>query len=94
MHGIRCPCHKIATTMKDTELDAIILSHVGDQWLKVARIAGDTLRAPERESFVAKKGMDRALDVIVARVQALAEAGLIEAQGNLSYPRYSEIRRP
>ena len=80
--------------MKDTELDAIILSHVGDQWLKVARIAGDTLRAPELESLVANKGMDRALNVIVTRVQVLAQAGLIESQGNPSYPRYSEIRRP
>ena len=94
MRGLRCLLWMIETTMKDTELDAIILSHVGNQWLKVARIAGDILRAPELEILVAKKGLDRALDVIVARVQALAQAGIIEAQGNLSYPRYSEIRRP
>ena len=73
--------------MRDKELVHIILSHVGSQWRKVAWIIGQTLNAPELQILITKTGQDGAFDTIAARLQTLADAGKIEANGNLTYPR-------
>jgi hypothetical protein len=70
------------------ELDATILSHAGERWLKVARIAAETMQ---------ERGLDPSdeqLDVVVARVRALVVRERLVAQGNLSRPRFSEVRLP
>ena len=70
------------------ELDAAILSHARPQWRKVAMIAGRTLQelgvAPSNDQ----------LDVVVARIRDLVARGRLAAQGNLSRPRFSEVRLP
>jgi len=70
------------------ELDATILSHAREHWLKVARIAAEVLDA---------RGVppsDDQVDVVVAHMRALVAQGLLVYQGNLSRPRFSEVRLP
>jgi hypothetical protein len=70
------------------DLDAAILSHADERWLKVARVAAETMQ---------ERGLDPSdeqLDVIVARMRALVAQGRLVAQGNLSRPRFSEVRLP
>jgi hypothetical protein len=70
------------------ELDATILSHAREHWLKVAMIAARTMH--ERGLGVA----NGPFDVIVARVRALVARGRLVSQGNPSLPRFSEVRLP
>ena len=70
------------------ELDATILSHARERWLKVAMVAARTMQ---------ERGLgpsDEQLDIVVARVRALVARGRLVAQGNLSRPRFSEVRLP
>ena len=70
------------------ELDATILSHARERWQKVARVAAETMQ---------DRGLDpsdKQLDIVVARVRALVARGRLVAQGNLSRPRFSEVRPP
>jgi hypothetical protein len=69
--------------MKNT-LDPLILSSASDRWQKVARIiAVVSERAANGESF----------DAIAARIRALVDGGKLEAKGNVSQWRHSEVRR-
>jgi hypothetical protein len=68
------------------ELDAAILSHVEGRWLKVARIASRALN-----DFGIPPSDDQ-LEIVIARLRALVAQGRLLAQGNLSRPRYSEVR--
>jgi hypothetical protein len=74
--------------MNVDEIDATILSHARDRWLKVAMIAAQTMQqcgpGLSNEPF----------DIVVARVRALVARGRLVAQGNLSRPRFSEVRLP
>ena len=70
------------------ELDATILSHARQRWLKVAMIAARTMQ---------ERGLDLTdvqLDIVVARVRELVAQGRLAAQGDLSRSRFSEVRRP
>jgi hypothetical protein len=70
------------------ELDATILSHARQRWLKVAMIATRTTQ---------ERGLDltdEQLDTVVARVRDLVAQGRLAAQRDLSRPRFSEVRRP
>ena len=70
------------------ELDATILSHARERWQKVARVAAETMQ---------DRGLDpsdKQLDIVVARVCALVGGGRLVAQGDLSRPRFSEVRLP
>ncbi len=70
------------------DLDAAILSHARERWLKVARVAAETME---------ERGLgpsDESLDIVVARVRALVARGRLVAQGNLTRPRFSEVRLP
>jgi uncharacterized protein DUF3658 len=68
------------------ELDAAILSHVEARWLKTARIAGAALAEFEISPS------DDQVEVVIARLRALVAQGRLLAKGNLSRPRYSEVR--
>jgi hypothetical protein len=69
-------------------IDAALISHARSRWLKVARIVSDALSS----------GGFAFDDDIVAlharRVGALVALGLLEGQGNLRRPRWSEVRLP
>ena len=69
-------------------LDATITSHACERWLKVARVAAETME---------ERGVDPSdeqLDIVVARVRALVARGRLVTQGNLKRPRFSEVRLP
>lgn len=82
------------------DLDRVILEECSSEYLKVARIAASALDAIGARCFSAKifgeigsDAPDPSLDVILARLKALVENKEIELQGDLSEPRYSEVRR-
>ena len=69
--------------MTDAELDNAILAHCDARFAKVARIA---MKATEMNSDV----FDRAVE----RIAWLVAAGKLEAVGDVTNPRYSEVRLP
>lgn len=82
---------KLVEELTDTEVQAIdeaLLANTCDKWRKVARVVGTTMmELPCRVEGVP--------DVYYSqRIQKLVKDGLLESQGNLSYMRYSEVRRP
>jgi hypothetical protein len=73
-----------AATMNDP-LDALILSSASERWQKVARIiAVVSERVGDGTNF----------DAIAARIRALVGDGELQAEGDLSRWRYSEVRLP
>jgi len=69
-------------------LDAAILSHAGERWLKVARIAGEVLAARGASPS------DDQVGVVIDRIEVLVAQGRLEARGNPRRPRFSEVRSP
>jgi hypothetical protein len=78
---------RMTIDVRDTmnnRIDTLILSLTSDRWQKVARIvalASD--RAAEGEDF----------EMIAGRICVLVEEGKLQAKGDLSRWRHSEIRR-
>ena len=73
------------------DIDQLLLSFCERRWLKVARIAGDTLDAVEARGIE----LDGTVaDQIDARMAVLVESGQLEAKGNIKRWRYSEVRLP
>jgi hypothetical protein len=68
------------------DLDALILSELSERTRKVARIVYRVFETLEGRSIYLKP------EVIAARVRELAETGRIEAVGNLTMWRHSEVR--
>ena len=70
------------------EIDRLLLENASHQWRKVARLIGRTMMELE----------DRVVgipDIYYAdRIKLLVENGKLEAQGNLDYMRFSEVRFP
>ena len=67
----------------DGAWDDLIFSENCERWLKVARIIGRVSdRVPNGPHF----------EAIAARIQALVDEGKLEAKGDLSRWRYSEVR--
>jgi hypothetical protein len=58
-------------------------------WLKVARVVGDAMAAG---GFATSE--DGPIDLHVRRMVALVGSGVIEAQGDVRRPRWSEVRQP
>jgi hypothetical protein len=67
--------------MNVDELDATILSHARERWPKAPMVAARTMQ--ERGLGLS----DEHFDIVVAR-------GRLVDQGNLSRPRFSEVRLP
>ncbi len=59
------------------------------RWLKVARVVADALEAG---GFSLSD--DSHVELHVRRLIGLVESGLLEAQGDVRKPRWSEVRRP
>ena len=82
---------KLVEKLSDAEILAIddaLLSNTSSQWRKVARVIGATMnKLPSRVPGIPDSYYSQ-------RIQKLVKDGLLESQGNLSYMRYSEIRRP
>ncbi len=69
-------------------IDAALVDHARAQWLKVARVVHDAIKA---RGFAFD---DSVIDLHVRRVIQLVDANVLEAQGNLRRPRWSEVRTP
>jgi hypothetical protein len=83
--------HRLAERFSKAELadiDNALVAHTCGSWRKVARVVGTTmLELPTREPGIP--------DVFYAhRIRQLVAQGLLEAQGDLSRMRASEVRRP
>ena len=74
--------------LEGSDLNAIIFSHVEKRWLKVARVAARTT------DDCGGGPTDANIAVVTARLRELVAFGRLEAQGNLSRPRFSEVRLP
>jgi hypothetical protein len=69
-------------------IDATLRSHAQSRWLKTARVIADALTTggcPADDDY---------FDLHARRLIALVESGLLEGQGNLLKPRWSEVRLP
>lgn len=72
-----------------TYFDDLPMSHTIDRWRKVARIVGEALMSVCDGPFRQVGEL-----ILAARVRALAEAGRLDSQGDLSQPLFSEVRLP
>jgi len=76
-------------TVADRQIiDAAILANVSLQWLKVARIVTTTTDA------LVQRYPDLSCVFYTRRLSSLVEQGRLEAKGNLTYIRFSEVRIP
>jgi len=69
-----------------TDIDSAILKTLTPRWAKVAMVA---LKSMKRVNLAET---DENFDSVCRRIVALADEGVIEAQGDLSLPRHSEVR--
>ena len=74
--------------MSPSQIDAIILSQAKPLLKKVAMIVSKSADECERQ------GHPVAYEEVAARIEALVAAGQLEAVGNLSNWRRSEVRLP
>jgi hypothetical protein len=79
-------------SVSENDLDAIIFSVVKTQWLKVARVISDAMKAIEARNLPVDA--DEIIQAVGARVIWLDEAGRLESQGDLRKWRFSEVRLP
>jgi hypothetical protein len=68
------------------EIDATILAHSADRWLKVARVVLHASEALENRF----PGLTYVY--YAERLRHLVRAGHLDSQGNLLYMRFSEVR--
>jgi len=64
-------------------LDSLILSSANDRWQKVAKVM----------ALVSERHHNTDFGAIETRIRTLVDGGKLEAKGNLSQWRFSEIRR-
>ena len=67
-------------------IDALLMSHIGRAWRKAAMVVGTTLVEHRAEL----QGTDDS--TLLRHLQGLVLAGHVEAQGDLSNMRFSEVR--
>ncbi len=77
---------RLLTAADLMRIDECLLSNTSHQWRKVARVIGQTMLALSREFPRMPDGF------YSTRIKHLAQAGVIEAAGNLDRMRFSEIR--
>ena len=68
-------------------IDSALLSNTTERWRKLAMIIAKMWDHAEHQDGIPDS-------FYAMRVQALVSRGLLESQGNLSYMRFSEVRRP
>ncbi len=73
---------------RTTYIDGLVVWVAKPQWLKVARIIVDVLRECERS------GVATEASAVADSIRHMVEQGRLEAQGDLSKWRHSEVRRP
>lgn len=76
------------TSSLDASLDDLILAVVKLSWQKVAMVLGKARRLSE------SRDIETSYDALAARITALCTEGRLEAQGNVSKWRRSEVRVP
>jgi Protein of unknown function len=76
----------LPASLTKSDVDKLIFAAPKENWRKVAMIVGNVFQTCEARSIPLSD------EVIAARIQELAENGLIESQGNLTKWRYSEVR--
>lgn len=69
----------------DSDIDEVLLSFAGKQWRKVAMLVAQTVEA------MGSEGSDKH-DLVAARVKALIDCNVLDAQGDISRWRHSEVR--
>lgn len=69
-------------------IDGALLAECAPSWRKVASVVGTAL------NLLPPHFQDAPIGFLVKRIAALVDAGLLEAEGDLSYARFSEVRRP
>jgi hypothetical protein len=83
-----CRARGQTRTTAQMDIDRMVLRFAKANWLKVARIIAEVLRATER------KGVAANASDIADSIRLQVEQGKLEAQGDLSQWRHSEVRRP
>jgi hypothetical protein len=78
---------RIRTTAQ-TDIDRMVLRFAKANWLKVARIIAEVRQASERRGVAASESD------IADSIRVQVEQGKLEAQGDLSQWRFSEVRLP
>ena len=78
---------ELTVSKASDEIDRVILSLADERWQKVAMIVA---KSEEILGEMNDDGLNRVGD----RVAALVEAGRLEAQGDVSRWRHSEVRQP
>jgi hypothetical protein len=74
--------------MDSSQIDAIILSAVGEGWTKVAMLISRVVRAVGHNL----PSGDEGCDLISRRIEALVHDGRLEVQGDIKEWRFSEVR--
>jgi hypothetical protein len=75
--------------MDSARIEEAILSAVGERWKKVAMVIAKVSDAMGTELPTG----DERYEVISDRIEVLVRAGRLEAQGNTTNWRFSEVRR-
>jgi len=76
--------------MRTAEIDEIIVGLAERRWQKVAMITTTACKRLGLDSY----RDSTSLDLILGRVQALVSDGRLIAEGDITRPRYSEVRLP
>lgn len=77
---------RLPPSVTEADLDLVIFSVLKKDWRKTVMVISKT-----RDSYEARS-IPLDLEIVGARIQALANAARIESQGNLSMWRHSEVR--
>ena len=83
-----CRARGRTETTTQFNIDRMVRRFAKPTWLKVARIIATVLAECERHAIAADA------DMIAGRIRLLVDQGKLEAQGNLSEWRFSEVRLP
>ncbi|UPJ58629.1 hypothetical protein [Bradyrhizobium sp. 192] len=79
----------LPSSVLETDLDRVIFSVMEPRWQKVAMVLYRAVERVEKEEALAAP-VD--FEVFAARIQALVDSDLLEAQGNLQMWGHSEVR--
>ncbi len=83
-----CVARGKTRTSQQIYVDGLVLWFAKPGWLKVARIIAEVLREAERN------GVETSADAVADSIRLMVDQGRLEAQGNLSKWRYSEVKLP